>query len=162
MLSTAIIYSGDKKAVCEWRLKITDVSGTCLFVGFSDAKVETNGLIAIAYTDGTAVYTATNGTGFVIDADKATSSIYCMGTKSGTPDTLVDTGTDWADGETKTLRVELDSDEARFYLDGAPVGTLVNAVTAATLLCSTVQAMTRAGDGANTVYVYSFDAWQDN
>ncbi len=161
MLSSAVIYSGDKKAVVEWKVKITDVSGTCLFVGFSDAKVEIRARVAIAYTDAAAVYTADNAVGFVIDADYSTSSIMCMGVKATVADTAVDTEVDWADAETKTLRVELDGDEARFYLDGASCGTLVNAVTSSTLLCATVQAMTRANDGANTAYALDYDAWQD-
>src|SRR3972149_492552 len=51
MIATPIIYSADKRAACEWRLTITDVSGTGLFVGFSDAKVEANNSIAIHYPD---------------------------------------------------------------------------------------------------------------
>ena len=167
-MSKPVIYSGNKKAACEWYITITDVSGTGVFLGFSDEKNEANGLLAIGYPADAETATATNGVGFVIDADHATSSIMCCGVKAGTKDTAVDSGTDWADGETKTLRVELggdpegNNDGAVFYLDGKVVGFLANAVTAATLLCPTVQAITRANDGANTVRVRSYDAWQDD
>lgn len=163
MLAGAIIYSASKKAVCEWRITITDVSGTGLFVGFSDAKSEANNSIAIHYAADSETAVATNGCGFVIDADHATSSIMCNGVKAGTLGTAVDSGTDWADGETKVLRVELDTDgNAAYFLDGTNVGRVANATTAATLLCPTVQAITRANDGSNTVRVHSFDAWQEN
>ncbi len=161
-LAKPLIYSGTKLAAVEWRVKITDVSGTAVYVGFSDAKYETNGLIAVAYTDAAVVYTATDCVGFSIDADHTSaSSIICVGNKAGTPGTAVDTEVDWADGETKVLRVELDDDDANFYLDGVPIGHIEAAVTAATLLCPILQTMTRANDGANTVYAYRYDAWQD-
>jgi hypothetical protein len=87
----------------------------------------------------------------------------CVSSAGGTDTTPVDSGVDWADGETKTLRVEVDSDGAALYiLDGAVVAKIADSVTAATLLCPTVQAITRANDGANTVRVHSYDAWQDD
>lgn len=163
MLSTAVIYSASKLAICEWRITVTDVSGTALFVGFSNAKVETNQKIAIHYPDNVLTTEAANAVGFVIDADHSTSSIMCCGVKANTDATADDTDIDWADGETKVLRVELDVDgNAAFWVDGNNVGYVANAVTASTLLCATIQAMTRAADGSNTVRVRSFDAWQDD
>ena len=164
-LATAIIYSASKKAVCEWDITISDVSGTALFGGFSDAKTEANNSIAIHYASDTLTSVATNACGFAIDPDSATlgaSSIVCVGVKANTDGTPVDSGITWADGERKKLRVETDGDDnAIFYVDGVLVGRVADAVTSATLLCATVQAMTRANDGSNTVYVHSFDAWQD-
>lgn len=162
MMSGAIIYSGDKLAVVEFRITITDVSGTGLFVGFSDAKLENNNSIAIHYPADVITAVATNAVGFVVDADHATSSIMCGGVKADVAETAEDSGTDWADGETKVLRVELNGDEATFFLDGVVVAFLDDAVTAATLLCPTIQAITRANDGSNTVRAHSFDAWQDD
>lgn len=164
MMSTAIIYSGTKNAIFEAKVKISDVSGTALFVGFTDAKSEANNSIAIHYASDTLTSVATDAVGFVCDADSATlgaSSITCEGVKNGTDETTVDTGVDWADGETKTLRCELVDDTATFYLDGTRIGYMDDACTAATLQCFSVQAMTRADDGANTVYVYRVDLWQD-
>lgn len=161
MIATAIVYSASKEAIGEADITIDDVSGTALFVGFSDAKSESNNSIAIHYPDDVLTTVATNGTGFVIDADHSTSSIMCEGVKAGTDATSVDTEVDWADGERKKLRVRLDtSGNAYFYIDGANVGRVDSATTAATLLCFTVQAMTRANDGANTVQFHGFDAWQ--
>ncbi|MFA4835551.1 MAG: hypothetical protein WC749_05745 [Dehalococcoidia bacterium] len=160
MMATAIIFSAAKKAKCHARITIDDVSGTALFVGFSDAKSESNNSIAIHYHADALTTVATDAAGFVIDADHSTSSIMLAGVKNGTDATAVDTEVDWADGETKELRVELDGDDnAIFYLDNAPVGRVADAVTTSTLLCFTIQAMTRANDGANTVQGHNVAFW---
>ena len=161
-LAGAIILTADYEAVVEWKLTITDVSGTGVFVGFSDAKNEANGSLAIHYPGDVLTTVATNAVGFVIDADHATSSIMVASVKADVATTPVDTGVDWADGETRRLRVELDVDgNAIFYIDGAVVARIASAVTDSTLLCATVQALTRANDGANTVRVRRYDAWQN-
>jgi hypothetical protein len=163
MLSSAIIYNGTKLAVVEFRITITDVSGCGVFVGFSDAKSESNNSIAFHYPGGTLTDVAADSAGFVIDGDEESSSIFCVSAKGGAETTPVDTGTDWADGETRNLRVILDSDGvATYVIDGVAVAVISAAVTAGTLLCATVQAITRANDGANTIRVHSFDSWQDN
>jgi hypothetical protein len=161
-LSGAIIWNGTTAAVAEARITITDVSGTAIFFGFSDAKAESASLIAIGYPGNTLTTTATNAAGFVVDADHATSSIMCEGVKADADATSVDSGTDWADGETKNLRVELDTaGAAAFFLDGTGVGFVASAVTTATLLCVTLQVQTRANDGANTVRLHRIDVWAD-
>ncbi|MDA1188803.1 MAG: hypothetical protein O2854_03890 [Chloroflexi bacterium] len=163
MLASAIIYSGDKNAVVEFRITITDVSGTGLFVGLSDAKSESNNSVAIHYPGNSLTTVATDAAGFVIDADHESSSIMCASVDTGVDTTPVDTGVDWADGETKTLRIIVDTDgAATFVLDGDVVAKIASSVTPATLLCATVQAITRADEGANTVRVRSYDAWQDD
>lgn len=167
MMSTAIIWSGTKKAVLYARIHMVDVSGTALFVGFSDAKSESNNSIAIHYAAGTLTTVATDAAGFVIDADKGTSSIYCASVKNNTDTTPIDTGVDWTDGQTRELWVILDGTTARFFMSTAasviarPVAAIPSSVTAATLLCGTIQAMTRAADGANEVRVYRTHIWQD-
>ena len=163
MLAGAIIYSGDKAAVMEFRITITDVSGCGVFVGFSDAKSESNTSIAIEYPADSLTTVADDAAGFVIYADHATSSIMCASTAATVDTTPIDTGVDWADGETRTLRVILDTDgSATFVIDGDVVAKIADSITASTLLCPTVQAITRAADGANTVRVRSYDAWQDD
>ena len=163
MLAGAIIYSDTKLAIVDFRLTITNVSGTSVFVGFSDAKSESNNSIAIHYAADSLTTVATNAAGFVIDADHATSSIMCASVATDVDTTAVDTTVDWADGETRTLRVVLNSDaSAMFILDGVVRAKIASAITTDTLLCATVQAMTRDADGSNTVRVRSFDAWQDD
>jgi hypothetical protein len=163
MLSSGIIYSGNKKAICEFRITITDVSGTGVFVGFSDAKAEANNALAIHYPANTFTTVATDAAGFVIDADHSSSLVRCASVDSDSDTTPVSTGVTWADGETKTLRIILDTDgSAIFVIDQDAIAKIAASVTPAVLLCATVQAITRANDGSNTVRVHSFDAWQDN
>lgn len=162
MMATSIIWNASKKAMCEARVTIDDVSGTGLFVGFSDAKSEANNSIAIHYPADSVTYVADNAVGFVIDADHSTSSIMCASVIATVGTTPVDTTIDWADGDEHNLRVELDTDgNASFYVDGILRGGIGSAVTAATLLCFTVQAITRANDGSNTVQVRRVDVWCD-
>ena len=167
MLASAIIFSGTKKAIVEADITITDVTGTGLFVGFSDAKSEANGSLAIHYPVNSLTTVATDAAGFVIDADHSTSSVMVASVQNGSDTTPVDLAVDWGDGERRTLRVELDSTSAYFYMwdsDGTFLlptsGHLADSVTAATLLCVTVQAITRANDGANTVDVHSIKVWE--
>ena len=162
MLSTAIIWNGTRNAVAEARITMDDVSGTALFVGFTDAKDEANNSIAIHYAADALTTVATEAVGFVIDADHATSSIMCASVDSDVDGTPVDTAIDWADGETRNLRISIDTaGKAIFYINGTPVAQIAAAVTAATLLCFTVQAMTRANDGANTVQFRRVDIYGD-
>ena len=163
MIASAIIYSDTKQAVAEFRITIGDVSQTCVFVGFSDAKTETNTNMAIHYPADSLTTVATNAAGFVIDADHATSSIMCTSVATDVDTTAVDTGIDWADGETKTLRVMLNTDaSATFILDGDVVARIPASVATTTLMCATVQAATRAAGSAETVRIHSYDSWQDD
>ena len=161
MLAGAIIFNGTKKSVLHARIHIVDVSGTALFVGFSDAKSEANNSIAVHYAANALTTVATNAVGFVVDADHATSSVMCCGVAADVDDTAVDTGIDWADGETRDLRIILENGVALFFVDGVQKARLAAAVTTGTLLCATFQAMTRANDGANEVRVYKVKAWMD-
>ena len=160
-LGSAIIWSGTKEVSVEWRVKLVDVTGTAVFVGLSDAVSESNGYLAIGYPSDSLTATATDAVGFVIDADHASSSIMCCGVQGGTKETAVDSGIDWGDNETKNLRIVTKDGAAWFYIDGVGVGYGDAMVTAATKLCVAFQAQTRADDGAQTVYGFRADAWQD-
>lgn len=172
MLASAIIFDPAKNPWCEFDLTITDITGTALFAGFSDAKSESNNSIAIHYPDDVLTTVASDVAGFVVDADTATlgaSSIIAASSQAvGGDTTPVDSGIDWADNANYVLRVELDSDgKAYYYLweaDGTKqltsVAGIASSVTSGTLMCVTVQAMTRAGDGSNTVRVHSAKAGQ--
>jgi hypothetical protein len=162
MISTPIIYSGSNYSAIEARILVTDVTGCGFFFGFTDAKSESNNSIAIHYVGDTLTTVATDAVGFVVDADHATSSIMLAAVKNNADQTPIDTGTDWADGEVRTLRVEVDSSgNAAFWIDGVAAGALATCVTAATKLCGSIQAITRANDGANTIRVRRVDAWAD-
>ncbi len=160
MIASPIIFRGTDESICDARITIDDVSGTALFVGFTDAKSESNGQIALEYPADSFTSRASTAVGFVIDADHSTSSIMCASVDGDSDGTPVDSGQDWDDGDEHDLRVALDSSgNATFFIDGSSVAYIASAVTASTLLCFSVQAMTRANDGANTVQFRRVDLW---
>jgi hypothetical protein len=157
------IWSGTKKACAEARITITDVSGCAVFFGLTDATYEAATYLPIDYSGNALRTTASNGTGFVIDSASTTlgtSHILCTGVTANSDATTKDTAITWADTEIKTLRLELDSTTARFWVDGVSVGTVALATTAATLLCVFIGVANREA-AANTVYVHRVDVWQD-
>ncbi len=159
--ATPLIFDITQKPVIETKLKLADVSGTFVFFGFSDAINETSPSATIDADSGTLVAVATDAAGFVIDADKGTSSIYSASVKTGAAVQSADSGIDWADDESKILRVELDaSGNAYFYVDGVQVGYIALAV-ADVPLCAIINFGTRANDGANVVYTRYLKKWCD-
>jgi hypothetical protein len=162
-LGGAIIWNAVTESVLEARVTIDDVSQSAVFVGFSDAKSESAALLAIGYQGDTLTTTATDVVGFIIDADSSTiaaSTAILAGSKNGTDATPVSSGIVWADGETKDLRIELNADgSANGYIDGVGVGYIADAVTAATLMCATVQVQTRAAGSGETIRLHRIDVW---
>ena len=145
-LATGLIFDITQGPVIETKLKITDVSGTVVYFGFSDATSETTPAATIDADSGTLTAVATDAAGFVIDADLGTSSLYCASTKTGAAVQSVDTATDWADAQSKVLRVALDSSgNARFYVDGVELGYIASAV-ADVPLCAIINYGTRIVD----------------
>ena len=160
-LATGLIFDITQSPIIETKLKITDVSGTIVFWGFSDATSETTPAASIDADSGTLTAAATDAVGFVIDADLGTSSIYCASANTGAAVQSKDTTIDWTDGQSKILRVELDSSgNARFYFDGIQKGYIAAAV-ADVPLCEIKNYGTRANDGANTVFFRYLKKWQD-
>lgn len=151
-LATALIFDITQAPAIETKLEITDVSGTIVFWGFSDATSETTPAATIDADSGTITAAATDAVGFLIDADLGGSSLYCVAVNNGGTPQSVDTGIDWADAEKRVLKIALDSSgNARFYADGVQVGYIASAV-ADVPLCEIKNYGTRANDGANTVY----------
>lgn len=160
-LGSALIFDVTQKPVIEARVKIVDVSGTCFYFGFADANTETSPASTIDYADATLAAQATDAVGFVVDADKGTSSIYCASVNDGGTAAAADAGSDWEDNETKNLRIALDaSGNAKFYIDGVQVGYTATAC-ADVPLCAVFNFGTRANDGSNVIYVRRFQAWAD-
>jgi len=163
-LSTPLCWQDDYNCICEAKILLTDVSGVVLFFGFSDATSEATPNMAIDYAGGVLAAAATNAVGIVCDAGdtvNGVSSIVGVGVNAGTLETAIDSGTDWADGEWHTLRVELDPDgDAYFYLDDTVFGYMSTAIASATRLCITYQSGNR--DAAiDTIYIDRIDGWQD-
>jgi len=146
-------WYGADKCLVEARIRLQDVSGVCLFFGFADAVGE----MSIDYKDDSLTYTADDAVGFIVDADASSSSIYCVGNAAGTPETAVDSGTDWANDEWHVLRVELSTAAAAFYLDGNPVGFMDAAITSSDPLAITIAIENRDAfaDYVDIDYVYA-------
>ncbi len=162
-LSTALIFDFTQKPAIESKVEITNVTGTFVFFGFSDATSETTPEATIDADGGTLVKgsSTADAVGFVIDADLGTSSIYCASVKTSGAIQSVDTGIDWADTEKKRLRVALDAlGNARFYVDGIQKGYIALAV-ADVPLCATLNYGQRAGEANTVVEMRYIKKWQD-
>jgi len=158
-LASPLIFDISNEPIIETVIDIDDVSGSVVYFGFSDANTETSPAATIDYADATLAAAATDACGFVIDADKGSSSIYAASIATGGSVTGTDTGLDWTDGQKKTLRIALDtSGNARFYVDGVEKHYEAAAVTDVPL-CAIYNWGTRANDGANYVYPRRFKAW---
>lgn len=152
----ALTWYGDQNCVVEARIRVVDVSGVALFFGLADAVGE----MSADYKDGTFTSTADDLVGFLADADKGTSSIYCVGSKATTDETPVDTGTDWANNVWHVLRVECSTDAAAFYLDGVACGYMDASQEGGTALVITFSVENRDA-AADYVDIDYIKAWQD-
>lgn len=160
-LATRLLFDQDYNPEIESRLQIVDVDQTFVFFGFADAVTETTPDATIDAAGGTLTAIATDAVGFVIDADLATSSIYCCSVNNGGAVQYVDTGIDWTDLAKYNLRVKLDPDgDADFFINGKSVGHIDLAV-ADVKLCAMWNFGTREGGSSEDIYVVWFKAWQD-
>ena len=133
-----------------------------LFFGFSDATSETSPAATIDYADGTLAAAATDAVGFVVDADKESSRIYCASIATGGSVTASEAlpQTAWTDGQSKTLRVALDSSgNATFYIDGVAVHYEATAVTDVPL-CGMINYGNRDGS-SDVIYTRYVAMFQD-
>ncbi len=160
-LASGLVFDITQAPVIESRVEITDVTGTFVFYGFSDATSESTPAATIDGDSGTHTAAATDAVGFVIDADFETSSIYLVSVNNGAAVQAVDTGLAYTDGQKKNLRVDLDSSgNARGYVDGTEVAYIALAV-ADVPLCEIWNYGTRAADGSNIVTARYSKRWQD-
>jgi len=160
-LATGLIFDITQKPAIEAKIKIVDVSQTIIFFGFSDATSETTPAATIDAAGGTPTAAAADAVGFVIDADYATSSIYAMSVKTGGTIQSVDSAIDWADNESKVLRVELDaSGNAHLFIDGVEKAYIALAV-ADVPLCAILNYGTRAAGGLELVHMRYLARFQD-
>lgn len=152
----ALTWYGDKNACVEARVRLNDVSGVCFFFGLADAAGE----VSCDYKDGTLTSTASDLVGFLADADKTSSSIFCVGTKGDTDETPVDSGTDWANAAWHVLRIETSTDACVFWLDGTQVGYMDASQEGGTAMIITFAAENRDA-AADTIDIDYIKAWQD-
>lgn len=160
-LSTALIFDITQKPSIETKLKIADVSGTIVFWGFSDATLESTPAATIDADSGTVTAVATDAVGFLVDADYNTSTLYAVSVLTGGTAQVTSTGIVWTDGQSKILKVELETTgNANFYVDGVQKARILLAV-ADVPLCAILNYGTRANDGSNVVTKRYLKRWQD-
>ncbi len=160
-LAIGLIFDISQSPVIEAKVEITNVSGTFVYFGFSDATSEATPAATIDADGGTLTAVATDAVGFVIDADLGTSSIYSASVNNGAAVQSVDSAVDWADTEKRRLRVALDtSGNARLYIDGVQKGYIASAV-ADVPLCAILNYGQRAGEANTVVEMRYLKKWQD-
>ena len=160
-MGTGLIFDITQKPVIEAKVRITDVSQTSFFFGFSDANTETTPASTIDYADGTLVAAATDAVGFVSDADKVSSLFYATSIATGGSVGAVTTGITPTDAGWYVLRVSLDaSGNAAFFINGVQVAGRAAAVTDVPL-CAIFNFGTRDNGGGDNVYVKYLKMWQD-
>ncbi len=159
-LGTGLIFDATYNPVIECKVRITDISQTSFFFGFSDANTETTPASTIDYADATLAAAATDAAGFVSDADKSSSQFYAASIKTGGSVVGTATGVTPTDTSTHILRVEITpSLTVIYYIDEVQVDVDVGGVTDVPL-CAIWNFGTRDNGGGDAVYLYYFKAWQ--
>ena len=148
-VNAGLCYQADQESlVFQARLHIDDITNAIVCVGLTDnAGVEMPGTIGVG-TD-TPAYTAHDFLAFCYDSGSTTSNWFVLGRDGGTAGTGLGVvcGTAPVNGAYQTFRIEVDAagEDARFYLNGAEVGTCTaNCITITDLLTPVVVADTNA------------------
>lgn len=114
------------------RVKISAIAAVQVNIGFTDQTAALEMPITLSST--TYTTNATDAAVFVFDTNATTDTIRCMGVANDVDATHVDTGNAW-DTNWHVFRIDIDSSgNAKFYIDGAYVGTVASAVTASVAL----------------------------
>lgn len=160
-LGTGLIFDISNNPEIEAKVRITDVSQTSFFFGFSDANTETTPASTIDYADATLAAAATDAVGFVSDADKVSSLFYAASIATGGAVAAVTTGITPTDTGWYVLRLKVDSTgRALFFINGVAVASVAAAVTDVPL-CAVFNFGTRDNGGGDAVYVKYLKMWQD-
>ena len=160
-MGTGLIFDISQAPFIETKVRITDVSQTSFFFGFSDANTESTPDSTIDYADATLAAKATDACGFVSDADKSSSLFYAASIATGGAVGATSTGITPADATYKVLGLGLDtSGNASYYIDGELVAYRASAVTDVPL-CAIFNFGTRDNGGGDAVYVTYLKMWQD-
>lgn len=158
-VATLLVWESSKRCCMEARIASGDADGVGWNVGFSDATGEAADLIAVTYTTSVLTTTASDFAGFFQDPDNG-ANVYGLSVAANTDGTVIDTGTDQADGVYHIYRVEIDaSGNVDYWVDGAHVGSQTTGITTTTDLCVYVAAINREA-AANTVDIDYVRAWQ--
>lgn len=122
---------------------VSSVANVAYFIGFSDVLATTTLEEPITLSTTTFTANAADAVGFVFDTAATTDVFYAVGVAATVVTAGVATSAPVADTAV-TLRVEVSTaGQATFYRNGALVGTIAAAVTAATALTPIVEVMAR-------------------
>jgi hypothetical protein len=152
----------------EAKVKISQITGTCICVGFVDALTNTNDHVAMELS-GANMVNMTNtadACGMVFDTDATTDVWYCVTANNGTEGTpTAATGSLAPEADTYfKIRVQTNSSgDVDFYYNGIPVGHKAAAIahTATDLLTPYIGFIARSTD-AQVCTVSRITVWQDN
>lgn len=123
---------------------VTAITTAAYFVGFTDTLATTTLEEPITLSGTTLTTNATDAVGFVYDTDATNDTWHCQGVKNGTDTALANSTIAPVVDTYQDLEIFVDSSGgATFYINGALVATVANAVTATAALTPAVVAMAR-------------------
>ena len=135
--------------VAEARFEVSAITNINVFFGFTDNIALEAPVIGSGVADGITT-NATNAVGFLFDTSMTTKKLWLVGVATDVDAAKQDTGIALVAGTMITLRVEVDQNSnARFFINGAPVGQIMAAaVTANVLLTPVLNAFTKTAASA--------------
>jgi hypothetical protein len=148
-------YAANGGLVFETRVKSDIITNVAWYFGFTDQTAS----LEMPATLSTTVYTTnmSDGFGFLFDSAATTVTIRAVGVKADTDATHVDTSDAWAAATYKRFRCECDtSGNATFFIDGALVASVANAVTPSVALVPYIGGFARsaAAKALSIDYIY--------
>lgn len=127
--------------VFQTRLTLSAITTCQVYLGFTDDNTTLEIPIDSAASADTITTTATNAVGFFFDTDMTTKNWWAAGVKADVDATAANTGLAPVAATFQTFRIEVDTTgNAIFYINGAKVATVLNAVTTSTILCPVITA----------------------
>lgn len=145
----------------EAEIRVTNATGLAFFFGLANrvgAPVE----LPFTLSGTTLSSPQANAVGFLFDTAADADVIHCVGTKAGVDATPIATAIAPAGGTNYVLRIEIEvGGRASFFIDGALVGVMANAVTATAWLTAHLSAFSRS-TVQKSLICRRLEAWQPN
>lgn len=144
--------------VFEARCKVSDITNVGMFIGLTDAKVETSPNLPVGRSVVTVTSTATDCVGFVYDTDSTTDAWFGIGVKNDvdtaqTGDTIAPVNATY-----QTFRIEISAaGAATFYINGTQYGSTLAAACTTTVRLTPYIGLANRSASAHTLtcdYVY--------
>lgn len=131
--------------VFETRVKLAAITTAALFVGFTNQVGTLQMPVNGSGTANGLTFNAVDCVGFLFDTTMTTANWWCTGQANSVPATAVNSGSAPVAATYDKLRVEVDaSGNAKFFLNGSLVGTVLLAVTGNVPLTPVIAGFRRA------------------